>query len=119
MIRMIPSQKLGIDMPDSAAMLAPISMGLPLRTAAMIPIGMPISSAKNIAIAASCRGLAQVALQHVSGPDGELRRPTGVQAQLFAQRGKAGRVRRVAQHQRGRIARDQAHQDEHGKRNDQ
>ncbi|KAG1224072.1 hypothetical protein G6F68_020195 [Rhizopus microsporus] len=55
MIRTIRSEKWGIDMPDSAAMVAPISMGLPLRTAAMIPIGMPISSAKNIAIAASCR----------------------------------------------------------------
>ncbi len=54
MMRMMPSQKLGMDMPDNAAMLAPISTGLPLRTAAMMPMGMPTSSAKNIAMAASC-----------------------------------------------------------------
>ena len=54
MMRMMPSQKLGMDMPDSAAMLAPISTGLPLRTAATMPIGMPTSSAKSMAMAASC-----------------------------------------------------------------
>ena len=53
MMRMMPSQKLGMDMPDSAAMLAPISTACP-RTAATMPIGMPTSSAKSIAMAASC-----------------------------------------------------------------
>ena len=50
---MIPSQKCGTDRPESARTLAATAIGLPWRTAAMMPVGMPITSAIAIEQTAS------------------------------------------------------------------
>jgi hypothetical protein len=50
----MPSQKLGVLMPHSATPLATLSHQVPRPTAAMMPAGMPMSSAMTIAMPASC-----------------------------------------------------------------
>ena len=49
----MPSQKFGVDRPQSAKALAPKSQAVPWRTADTMPAGMPISSAISIASTAS------------------------------------------------------------------
>jgi hypothetical protein len=62
---------------------------------------------------------AQVAVQQLAGPAGELVRQRLVEAELGAHFLRQRRVARVAQHQADRVARNQADHGEHQQRHDE
>ena len=138
----MPSQKFGVDRPQSANALAPTSHAVPRPTAETMPAGMPIRSA--IAIA-STRELdrhrqllddevehrllrphrfAEVAAQHAADPVAVAHRQRIVEVQLLVQVGDDVRVALLAGEDHRRIAGQQLlqpedqHRDEDQRRQD-